>query len=177
MTLTTERSVDRIAYVQYLTGVYMRQHKDLVVNDAGMGKSIDSPLKQIKLRTSTVATEKRRDIDSSRTAEFLLKSRAIMLEHFQSIASGIDDMSWYILLDLTTAENSRKLVTAHDLAITHNMAVSTMSRYVDYLVRLGLLVKGIDVRNDEKMSLKLTASGEAMTSTALRNISRELADI
>jgi predicted transcriptional regulator len=155
----------------------MRQHKDLVFNDAGIGKPIDSRVKQINLPTPTLATDKRRDLTPTGTAAFLLKSRTIRSEQFRNIMTDIDDISWHILLDLMVATSSEKPVTAHDLAITHNVAMSTMARYVDYLVRVGLIVKNIDAGEETSASLQLTASGNALTSTALGRISRELANL
>lgn len=172
-TLTTERSVGTVMKLGYATGVCMRQHKDLAFIEANINGPNDSSLEQMKL--SVPKTDKRHGISPSRTATFLLKSRALKSEQFRDIVSGIDDISWHILLDLVAAKSTLKPITVHGLAITHNLAVSTMSRYVDYLVGVGLVIKSVDAQDEEQVLLKLTANGDIRTSDALENIGRELA--
>jgi len=152
----------------------MRQHKDLVVIDAGRGNSIDGSLERIKLSAAKSATHKKRDIAPSRTAAFLLKSRAIRLEQFRDIITDIDDIAWHILLDLTVAISSGKHITTHDLSITHNVPMSTMSRYVDYLRGAGMIDKNVFVRDEARAPLKLSVSGQALTNKTLRKIGSEL---
>ena len=154
----------------------MRQHKNLVANDTNTGQPIDSPLQRIQFRTPTFAKDPRRDVDISRTAELLLRSRAIRSEQFRAIMSDIDDISWHILVGLAAAKSSGTPVTAHGLAITHNIALSTMARYVYYLANLGLVAKSQEPQDEGQVVLKLTAYGDAQTSNALRNIGRELAE-
>lgn len=70
--------------------------------------------------------------------------------------------------------NTGKPVTAHDLAITHDLAMNTMSRYVEYLNCIGLVDKNIEA--GEEGPLKLTASGNALVDDTLSKIGHELAN-
>ncbi|MEH6701476.1 MarR family winged helix-turn-helix transcriptional regulator [Parasphingorhabdus sp.] len=161
--------------LDYATGVCMRQHKDFTFIEANTNSPNDSSLEQMKLSVPKSQTDKSYGISPSKTAKFLLKSRALRSEQFRDITSGIDDVSWHILLDLVAAKSACKPITVHGLAITHNMPMSTMSRYVDYLVGVGLIIKSVDAQDDEQVLLKLTAYGDIRTSNALENIGRELA--
>lgn len=154
----------------------MCQHKDLVSLDADIADSIDSSFERVKLSTSKLTDDKRSDITPSRIAAFLLKSRAIRSDQFPEIISDIDDVSWHILLDLTVAASSGHPATAHDLSAAHNVPRSIMDRYVEYLIRVGLIDKNIDAKDDKRAALKLTASGDELTSRTLQKISRELAN-
>ena len=154
----------------------MRQPKDLVFLDASISNPIDNSPELIELPSAKIAKDERRDTAPSRTAAFLLKSRAIRSEQFRETLSYIDDISWHILLELMVSMNTGNPVTAHDLAVTHTVAPSIMTRYVEYLIRVGLIDKEFDARDEERVVLKLTASGDALTSKALRKINREIAN-
>ena len=135
---------------------------------------IDSSNEQMKISGSTVQIDEGRNIDPVTTAAILLKSRAIRLEQFREGQPDIDDLTWHILLDLMVSMNTGKSVTAHILAITHNVAMSSMSRYVAYLISVGLIDKNSDAEEEERAPLKLSASGVALTSKALEKIGHEL---
>ena len=154
----------------------MRQHEDLGFLDAGISNPVDNSPELIELPAAKIAKDERRDTAGSRTAAFLLKSRAIRSDQFREILSDVDDVSWHILLDLTVAANAGNSATAHDLAVTHNVAPSIMTRYVEYLIGAGLIDKEFDARDEETIALKLTAFGDALTSKTLRKINRELAN-
>ena len=155
----------------------MRQHKDLAFIDANISNPIDSPLEQITFSASKSETDNRGDMAPANTAAFLLTSRAIRSEQFRDVIPDIDDIFWHILLDLTVATSSGKAVTVHDLAETHNVAMSTMSRYVDYLIRVRLIDENVVASDGEAASLKLSASGNALTNKTLMKISGELANL
>lgn len=150
----------------------MCEHKDSIFFDSNISDLNDSSLEQIKISASDVSIDKRRFTTPARTAAFLLKGRAARLEYFRESHSDIDDISWHILLDLMVSQSTEKPVTAHDLAITHNVATSTMSRYVEYLIGVGMIDRNIDAR--DQVSLELTAYGDALAGDALRKIGHEL---
>tara|TARA_R110000824_G_scaffold177839_4_gene357367 strand:+ start:1408 stop:1869 length:462 start_codon:yes stop_codon:yes gene_type:complete len=150
----------------------MCEHQDSIIFDTNASDPIDSSLGQIETSLSNVLIDEGRFIDPARTAAFLLKSRAVRLEHLRESKPEIDDISWHILLDLMVSKNVEKPVSSHDLAITHNVAMSTMTRYVEYLSGIGLIDKNIDAEGGVR--LELTASGDSLTSDALRKIGHEL---
>ena len=139
-----------------------------------MSKPIDVAFEQLKIRAPDAPLDQSRAFDPLTTAALLLKSRALRRDQFQDKRSTIDDMSWHILLDLMVSAAKGKLVTAQDLANRHGLAMSTMSRYVEHLVRIEMIDKNTDHGRTE---LKLTASGEALTGNALRKIGNEFASL
>ncbi len=134
----------------------------------------DSSLERMKIFSSNTGLDEGRNIDPLTTAAILLKSRAVRLEQFRVGEPDIDDISWHILLDLMVSMNTGEPVTVHDLAITHDLAMNTTSRYVEYLSGIGLVDKNIDAETGELGPLKLTASGNALASDALKKIGHEL---
>ena len=155
----------------------MREHDDPFVFDVDMSESIDSPFEQAKVRATEGRLDEKTAADPIITANLLLKSRAIQRKQFQDSQLRIDDISWHILLDLTVSAQAGKRTSVQDLTVTHGLPISTMSRYVDYLVSVGMIVKNNDSCADGQAGLTLTSPGEALTSNALRKIGDELANI
>lgn len=155
----------------------MCEHKDPLFFDIDMSESIDSPLDQTEVQMSQVRHDDRIVADPMTTATLLLKSRTIQRDQFQDSQLHIDDMSWHILLDLLVSAQAGKRITMHDLIITHGLAKSAMSRYVEYLIGVGMIIKDTDASAGEHAALKLTASGEDLTSNALRKIGDELLNL
>ena len=73
--------------------------------------------------------------------------------------------------------DSEEPVSVHDLAITHNLATNTMTRYVKYLSSIGLIDQYIDAEPEIEGLLKLTASGAALISDTLKKIGNALINI
>lgn len=152
----------------------MREYRDIKFSDNNIGNSAVSSPKQFNMSASNIQIDKGRNIDPARTAAFLLKSRAIRAERFRYGKADIDDVSWHILLNLKVSTDAKKPVTALGLAITLNLASSTTLRYVEYLIAVGLIDKQIDAKNKESVALKLTASGDTLTSDTLREIGQDM---
>ncbi|MEO9634120.1 MAG: hypothetical protein ABJF89_05805 [Parasphingorhabdus sp.] len=123
-----------------------------------------------------IQIDERRTIDTAKTAMLLLKSRAIRTEYFRDRKPEIDDVAWNILMDLIASKETEEPVTSHDMAVTHNVAIGTMIRYVTFLIDIDLITKNKDAAVTERMSLALTETGDTLTSNALRIIGRELAN-
>ncbi len=157
-------------------GRYMTEHEDPLFFNVDISNPIDNALDQIEISASNVQLKEGRAVDPVTTAALLLKSRAVRLEHFQDRQPEIDDIGWHILLDLMVSTNMEKPVAMHDLATTHNLAMNTVSRYVRYLSRIGLIDKDIEAEAEQKAPLKLTASGDVLIRAALHDISQELAN-
>lgn len=155
----------------------MREYKGTHFSDNDIGDLTDRSLKQFNMSASDIQLDEGRHIDLARTAAFLLKSRAIRAERFGNGKADIDDVSWHILLHLIISTDTKKAVTALDLARTLNLATSTTRRYVEYLIAAGLVDKQIDAKNLETVALKLTQSGDALTSDTLRKIGQGLINI
>ncbi len=156
----------------------MTEHEDPFFFDVDINNPVDKALDQMKISASDILIKEGRDSDSVTTATLMLKSRAARLEHFQDRQLEIDDISWYILLDLMVSMTTEKPVAMHDLATTYNLAINTVSRYVRYLSRIGLIDNNIEAeaKADQKVSLKLTPSGDVLIRAALHNIRHELAN-
>lgn len=155
----------------------MCEHKDAFFFDVDMSNPIDSTFEQIEVSTSDVQLHEGRTSDPMTTALLLLKSRAVRLEQFRNGHADIDDVAWHILLDLLASTNNKKPVTAHDLAITHHLAINTMSRYVEYLITIGMIDRNDHRANPERANLSLTAAGDALARETLGKIGNELAGL
>ncbi|MFK7843424.1 MAG: hypothetical protein AB8B54_14250 [Sphingorhabdus sp.] len=123
-----------------------------------------------------IQIDERHPIDNAKTAMLLLKSRAIRTEYFRDRKPEIDDVAWHILMDLFASKETKTPVISQDLAVTHNVAIGTMTRYVAFLIDIDLIKKNKDAAVEERMSLALTETGDTLTNNALRIIGRELAN-
>tara|TARA_R110000765_G_scaffold241317_2_gene343827 strand:+ start:235 stop:702 length:468 start_codon:yes stop_codon:yes gene_type:complete len=155
----------------------MCERQDPLFFDGDSVDPIDSESEQIEASASNILLNKKHDIDPVTTAALLLKSRTVRLEHFRDRQPDIDDISWHILLDLMISMDSEEPVSVHDLAITHNLATNTMTRYVKYLSSIGLIDQYIDAEPEIEGLLKLTASGAALISDTLKKIGNALINI
>lgn len=172
--LTTNRSVDTGSKVEYVTGVNMREYKDIISMDADRCNPNDRYLKQIKAPASNIEIDESRNIDPARTAALLLKSRAVAVEQLRDSKLHIDDISWHILLDLIVSMDTKNPVTALDLANTLNVTDAIMLRYVSHMMDAGLVEKHADGGDVAQVPLNLTAAGNALSRDILQKIGHEL---
>mgnify|MGYP003656376660 CR=1 FL=1 len=152
----------------------MSEHTNPILFDLDADDAANDPHERLAVTCSNVEAAMVPGMDP---VTILLKSRTIRIEHIRKDHSGIDDISWHILLDLMVSMDSGKPVMVSDLAITHHLAKSTMSRYVAYLIGIGLVEEIRVAADKEQTRLILTASGANLTSGALGEISRQLPDI
>ncbi|MEH6660282.1 MAG: hypothetical protein V7679_01425 [Parasphingorhabdus sp.] len=152
----------------------MREYKDIISMDANRGNPTDRSVKQVKAPASNIGIGESRNIDPAETAALLLKIRAVAVEQLQDSNLHIDDISWHILLDLIVSMDTRKRVTAPDLAITLNVTTAIMLRYVNYMIDAGLIDKLVDAEDLAQVPLKLTAAGNALSRDILQKIGQEL---
>lgn len=160
-----------------MSGVYMSEHADPVLFEVANSDQVDSPHKRIAVARSDAKQAIAPTIDPVTTAAILLESRAIRMKHVRNDHAGIDDISWHILLDLMVALDAGRPVTEHQLAITHNMAASTISRYVAYLIGIGMVEKKIVAAEGGQPQLRITASGAGLARGVLGEIGRQIADV
>lgn len=90
--------------------------------------------------------------------------------------SGIDDISWYILLDLMVSASTGKTIVAVDLATTHRVPKNIMLRYIAYLISIDLVENDSDTGKDGKIPLKLTKYGAAAVDKVLLRVGHCLSD-
>jgi DNA-binding MarR family transcriptional regulator len=152
----------------------MREYKDIISRNADLSNPANRSFKQVKVPASNIEIDESRNIDPAITAAFLLKSRAVALEQLRDSKLHIDDISWHILLDLIVSMDTKKPVTALDLAITLNVTDAIMLRYVNYMIDAGLVDKHTDADDVAQVPLKLTAAGNALSRDILQKIGQEL---
>ena len=160
-----------------MSGVYMSERTDPVLFEVDSNDKVDSPHKRIAVARSDAKQAIAPAIDPVTTAAILLESRAIRMKYVRNDHAGIDDISWHILLDLMVALDAGRPVIEHHLAITHNLAASTISRYVAYLIGIGMIEKNIVAAEGGQSQLRMTASGVELASGVLGEIGRQIADV
>ncbi|MEP2988872.1 MAG: hypothetical protein ABJN65_12850 [Parasphingorhabdus sp.] len=114
------------------------------------------------------------DGNLTKIASLLLEIRTDRVGQFGNGDPQIDDVSFHILLDLMVSESSRTSISAQDLAKTHQVGWSTMLRYIDYLISIGMVKKDKSAKNLDQSVLKLTKSGSDLCNTALVKVDQRL---
>ena len=155
----------------------MSEHADPIFLDAKIEIPIDDPYEQIEISVSNTQNPTKCTIDPLATAALLLKSRAVWTERLHTNHVKIDDISWHILLDLAVSIDAKKPVARHELAVRNNVALSTISRYVAYLIGLGLVEENVGNPDEGQPRLTLTSSGHELTNNILTEISRQLVSV
>tara|TARA_R110001606_G_scaffold148254_2_gene288328 strand:- start:2136 stop:2603 length:468 start_codon:yes stop_codon:yes gene_type:complete len=152
----------------------MRECKDATFSGASSNIQVSCSPGETNISNANIRINDVCDIDTARTAAFLLQSRAIRAEQFRHSDAEIDDNAWHILLDLMVSMKSNKIVTASDLVTTHDVAENIIYRYIEYLISVGMVERNIEAQDMQLMPLKLTKFGLALTTATVGQIGYEL---
>lgn len=152
----------------------MCEYQDPVCFEVDSARPMDGLTEHLESLEPDVPLDGSGRIDPLTAAALLLKCRAVRLAQCRDGGPEIDDISWHVMLGLMVSTADGASATVHDLAITHEVAASTMLRYVRYLAGFGLIEANDDRAIDQRTPIKLTASGMSLAGNTLEKIGCEL---
>ncbi|OAO02133.1 hypothetical protein A8B75_13435 [Sphingomonadales bacterium EhC05] len=155
----------------------MVDHKVSMFFDDSVSTSIQEASSINDTPAGFILNNHRKEIEPDKIASLLLEARSIRSDQSDNELSNIDDVSWYILLDLMVSTGTGKTIVAIDLATTHRVPKNIMLRYIAYLVSIDLVENEKNTGKEGAVPLKLTEYGAAAVDKVLRRMGHCLANV